>query len=208
MIQMKPVVLTILDGWGYSEALENNAIAKANTPTWDALWQKQPHMLLDASGHAVGLPDKQMGNSEVGHLNIGAGRIIPQDLTRINEAIANSEFKHNVILQQAFEKTQKNNSTLHIMGLLSPGGVHSHEAHLFTLIEYAQQANIKNIIVHPFLDGRDTAPKSAQSSLEKLERLLKKNGGLVGTLCGRFYAMDRDQRLDRNRRLSTTFVKW
>ncbi len=191
----KPFLLLILDGWGYREARESNAIAQAHTPTWDHLWQSAPHALIAASGEAVGLPDQQMGNSEVGHMHLGAGRVIYQDLTLIHHAIKTGEFAKNQLLQQLIQAPQK----LHLLGLLSPGGVHSHESHFLAFLQIAKDAGVRHkICVHAFLDGRDTPPQSAESSLRLLHDFLKEHQlGCIASICGRFYAMDRDQRWDR-----------
>ncbi len=198
MPKPKPVVLLILDGWGYRENIEHNAIAAANTPNWDQWWTHYPHTLLHASGHFVGLPDSQMGNSEVGHMHIGAGRILPQDFTRINQAIEDGSFYKNPVLLSLIERVQQSKGTLHIMGLLSPGGVHSHEKHLFAFLKLCQAHALKKICLHLFLDGRDTPPKSALSSLDKLNALLSAfPEASIGSISGRYYAMDRDKRWER-----------
>jgi 2,3-bisphosphoglycerate-independent phosphoglycerate mutase len=194
----KPLVLLILDGWGHSCDDSHNAIAKANTPQWDSWWQHYPHTLLDASGHCVGLPDKQMGNSEVGHMHIGSGRITCQDYTRINQAIKDNDFFNNDVLIGAIETAKKNNKAIHIMGLLSSGGVHSHENHLLALIDLLAQKKFSNAYIHAFLDGRDTSPKSAKESLDKLENhLLNTPCATIKSITGRYFAMDRDNRWDR-----------
>ncbi len=197
-----PHLLLILDGWGHREASEHNAIAQANTPTWDRLWESRPHTLIDASGTAVGLPGDQMGNSEVGHMNLGTGRVVYQDLTRINNAIANtddSHWLHNPALAAAMSSAKASGKQLHLMGLLSPGGVHSHEDHLIALLESAKTFGLQNQVqVHAFLDGRDTPPKSAAASLNKINDFLAQHQlGRIASLCGRFYAMDRDERWER-----------
>lgn len=191
----KPHLLLILDGWGYRETTEANAIAQAHTPTWDHLWQTAPHGLIDASGEAVGLPDQQMGNSEVGHMHLGAGRVIRQDLTLIHHAIKTGEFANHALLQQLIHTPQK----LHILGLLSPGGVHSHDSHFMALLHMAKAAGVHHkICVHAFLDGRDTPPQSAEASLRTLHDFLQQHQlGCIASICGRFYAMDRDQRWNR-----------
>ncbi len=181
-----PHLLLILDGWGYREATEFNAIAQADTPTWDRLWKTQPHCLIQASGTFVGLPDKQMGNSEVGHMNIGTGRVVYQDLTRINQAIQDGSWFENTRLKNAFESAQKTGQPLHLMGLVSPGGVHSHQDHLFALFELARRCGLKSQIrLHAFLDGRDTPPKSAAFSSctqSRVRVFLKKVSTSVGTM--------------------------
>src|SRR5690606_17585937 len=158
----KPVVLIILDGFGYSETKDHNAIALAATPTWTRLWNTCPHTLLDCSGEAVGLPDEQMGNSEVGHLHLGAGRLINQDFTLISKATSDRSFFTNAVLCDAVEKAVRNDKALHILGLLSPGGVHSHENHIHAMAELAASKGVRKIYVHAFLDGRDMPPKSAE----------------------------------------------
>ncbi len=198
MSRPRPLVLMILDGWGYREETDHNAIAAADTPNWDRLWAEGSHTLIDTSGESVGLPAGQMGNSEVGHMNIGAGRIVYQDFTRITKAIETGEFQHNPVLCEAIDAARSNGATVHIMGLLSPGGVHSHEEHLFATVALARQRGASAIRVHAFLDGRDTPPQSAGPSIEKLEQLLDTiPNAAVGVICGRYFAMDRDKRWDR-----------
>ncbi|MCD6581560.1 MAG: 2,3-bisphosphoglycerate-independent phosphoglycerate mutase [Desulfuromusa sp.] len=193
-----PVILVILDGWGISETCENNAACQANTPILDRLRQEYPLSRLSASGQDVGLPDGQMGNSEVGHLNIGAGRIIYQDLSRIGLAIKDGSFFENQVLKSVCEKLVASGGKLHLLGLLSDGGVHSHNSHLYALVRMAQKIGVKDVCVHAFLDGRDTPPKSAADYLQQLEAELKKIGlGRVATITGRYWAMDRDNRWDR-----------
>lgn len=197
-MQHRPVVLIILDGWGHNDNPKHNAIASANTPTWDELWQQRPHCLLSASGPDVGLPNGQMGNSEVGHMTMGAGRAIYQDLSRIDMAIKNNTFATNPVLNQAINKAISNNKAIHIVGLLSPGGVHSHARHIHALLELAAQHDAQRVYLHAFLDGRDTPPQSAKKFIEQLEQHCKKIGvGQLASICGRYYAMDRDQRWDR-----------
>jgi 2,3-bisphosphoglycerate-independent phosphoglycerate mutase len=193
-----PLALIILDGWGYREDPEANAIAAAHKPHWDYLWSHYAHTIISGSGRCVGLPDGQMGNSEVGHLNMGAGRVVHQDLTRIDLAIENGDFFKNQTLLNAIVQAKKTNKAIHILGLLSPGGVHSHENHLHALISLAAQQETTEVYVHAFLDGRDTPPRSAQASLEKLEQHCKTIGcGQIASLIGRYYAMDRDKRWER-----------
>lgn len=193
-----PLALLILDGWGHREAAADNAIAAANTPTMDALWENYPHTLVDGSGMAVGLPDGQMGNSEVGHVNLGAGRVVYQDFTRISKAIADGDFFQNSTLVNAVDAAVSKKGAVHIMGLLSPGGVHSHEDHVLAMVELAAQRGATAIYVHGFLDGRDTPPRSAKPTIERFELLFSKLGvGRFASLCGRYYAMDRDKRWDR-----------
>lgn len=194
----RPLALIILDGFGHREEKEANAIAAAYKPHWDQLWAKYPHTLLSGSGLSVGLPDKQMGNSEVGHLNMGAGRIVNQDLTRIDLAIASGDFYHNKVLIAAMEKAKQTKKSLHVLGLLSPGGVHSHEQHIKALVKLAAMQNFHSIYIHAFLDGRDTPPKSAMTSLESLSAFCKsEHTGEIVSIVGRYYAMDRDKRWQR-----------
>jgi len=192
----KPVLLLILDGWGHREERANNAIALANAPNWRALLADCPHTLVQTHGLFVGLPDDQMGNSEVGHMNIGAGRIVYQDLTRIDAAIADRSFFQNAALLQACAAARE--STLHVFGLLSPGGVHSHEDHILAMLDLASAQGVRAIAVHAFLDGRDTPPQSAQASLQKLAaKCATLPNARIATVSGRYYAMDRDQRWER-----------
>ena len=194
----RPLALIILDGWGYSEEQSSNAIYAAKTPVWDHLWQDYPHTLLSASGAGVGLPSEQMGNSEVGHLNIGAGRVVYQEFTRVSRAIRTGSFFTNLTLTNAVDKVLNNNKSLHILGLLSSGGVHSHEDHIQAMVELAVNRGVKKVYFHAFLDGRDTPPKSAQQSIEKMEEKFKQlGGGQFASLIGRFYALDRDHRWNR-----------
>ncbi|MFI4938026.1 MAG: 2,3-bisphosphoglycerate-independent phosphoglycerate mutase [Candidatus Berkiellales bacterium] len=209
MTNQKPVVLLILDGWGVRSETTGNAIAKANTPHWDALIQQYPHMLLSACGEDVGLPAGQMGNSEVGHLTLGAGRVIYQDLTRISKAIHDGTFFQNTILLNAFARAKTTQKAVHILGLLSPGGVHSHQEHLFACLKMAAANQCHPIFVHAFLDGRDTPPKSAASSLEKLEKIIQQTPGAhLASISGRYYAMDRDNRWDRIQLCYDALVHW
>lgn len=195
---IKPLVLLILDGWGYREDAPDNAISNAKTPVMDRLWEQYPHCLVDGSGGAVGLPDGQMGNSEVGHVNLGAGRIVYQDFTRISQAISDRSFFKNQVLCDALAKAKDASGAVHVMGLLSPGGVHSHEDHLIAMVEMAVEQGASEVYVHAFLDGRDTPPKSAKASIERFEALFARLGkGRFATLSGRFYAMDRDKRWER-----------
>jgi 2,3-bisphosphoglycerate-independent phosphoglycerate mutase len=197
----KPVVLLILDGWGHREDPTDNALAQAKLPNWHALLAGNPHTLIHTEGRFVGLPDGQMGNSEVGHMNLGAGRIVYQDLTRIDAAIEDGSFFSNAELRAACETAKAHNGTLHLMGLLSPGGVHSHENHIFAMIDLARREGVPQVAVHAFLDGRDMPPRSAQPSLELLEAACAKAGNArIATVSGRYYAMDRDKRWDRQRR--------
>ncbi len=194
----KPVVLMILDGYGLNEKTEGNAVALANTPVMDRLMSEYPFVRGNASGMAVGLPDGQMGNSEVGHLNMGAGRIVYQELTRITKEIQDGEFFQNEALLNAMNNCKKNNSALHTFGLLSDGGVHSHITHLFGLLEMAKREGLSKVYVHAFLDGRDTAPTSGKDFMKELCDKMEELGiGEVATVTGRYYAMDRDNRWDR-----------
>ena len=195
-----PVALVILDGWGINESCDYNAVCQARTPRIDALLRDYPSTRIGASGGDVGLPDGQMGNSEVGHLNIGAGRIVYQDLTRISKSIADGDFARNPVLTDTLERVKAAGGKLHLMGLLSDGGVHSHNTHLYALVELAKAAGVGEVCIHAFLDGRDTPPQSGAGYLEELEaRLAGMHCGRVATVIGRFYAMDRDQRWDRVR---------
>jgi 2,3-bisphosphoglycerate-independent phosphoglycerate mutase len=194
----RPLALIILDGWGYSEDPKHNAIHAAKTPVWDQLWQNYPHTLISASGTGVGLPSNQMGNSEVGHLNLGAGRVVYQEFTRISRAIKTGSFFTNRTLTDAVDKALESDNAVHIFGLLSPGGVHSHEEHIQAMVELAIKRGVKKVYVHAFLDGRDTPPKSAQASIDAMEEKFKQlGGGQFASLIGRFYALDRDQRWNR-----------
>ena len=194
----KPTVLLIMDGFGLNDRHEANAVYEANTPNIDKLMEKCPFVKGNASGLAVGLPDGQMGNSEVGHLNMGAGRIVYQELTRITKAIQDGDFFDNKAFLEAVENCKKNNSTLHLYGLLSDGGVHSHNTHLYALLELAKRQGLTDVCVHCFLDGRDTAPTSGKEFIEELEAKIKEIGvGQIASIEGRYYAMDRDNRWDR-----------
>jgi 2,3-bisphosphoglycerate-independent phosphoglycerate mutase len=195
---IKPVILLILDGFGYREDMDNNAIAQAKKPHWDTLWNTYPHTLINASEGFVGLPSGQMGNSEVGHLNIGAGRIVFQDFERINNSIESGEFFTLPILLEAVNLAKKNQKALHILGLASDGGVHSHQNHIAAMIKMAAEQGLSKIYVHAFLDGRDTPPVSAMGYLNFLNHEIKKVGaGQIASICGRYYAMDRDKRWER-----------
>ena len=194
----KPVVLMILDGYGLNEKTEHNAVAEGKTPVVDGLMKEYPFVKGNASGMAVGLPDGQMGNSEVGHLNMGAGRIVYQELTRITKEIQDGTFFENPALVKAMENCKANDSALHAFGLLSDGGVHSHNTHLYGLLEMAKRFGLSKVYVHAFLDGRDTPPASGKGFVEDLEAEMKKIGvGQVASVCGRYYAMDRDNNYDR-----------
>lgn len=189
-----PMTLIILDGFGHRTDKNNNAIAQAHTPNIDRLFKKHAHTFISASGHDVGLPNQQMGNSEVGHLNIGAGRMVPQDLTRIDMAIADGTFQQNAALLTAIEQVNQSDKALHVMGLLSAGGVHSHESHLLAMLALAKSKGVKKLYLHAFLDGRDTPPRSALASLQKIEA---QGAGKIVSMIGRYYAMDRDNRWER-----------
>ena len=203
----RPVCLIILDGWGLSEKEEGNAIARGNTPNMDRYFKVYPNTRLDASGEAVGLPEGQMGNSEVGHLNIGAGRTVYQEFTRINKSIEDKDFFENKVLSEVFSKAAQNNKSVHLMGLVSDGGVHSHIRHLKALIEMAGQKSIKNLFIHAFLDGRDVPPRSAIGYLQELDDHLKeKPAGRIATVSGRYYAMDRDNRWTRTKKAYDALV--
>ena len=192
----KPLILMILDGWGKAPAGPDNAVTAARTPVLDGLFASCPHALLECSGLAVGLPEGQMGNSEVGHTNIGAGRVVYQELTRITKAIRDGDFFENPVLLEAVRRAKERNGTVHLMGLLSDGGVHSHIDHLFALLELCRREGVRPC-VHSFLDGRDTPPESGRGYLRRLEQRLAETGGCMGVVAGRFYAMDRDKRWDR-----------
>ncbi|WP_376695488.1 2,3-bisphosphoglycerate-independent phosphoglycerate mutase [Wenzhouxiangella sp. EGI_FJ10305] len=198
MSKPRPLMLLILDGWGQREAADDNAITTGRTPNWDALWADRPHTLLVTSGESVGLPAGQMGNSEVGHMNLGAGRIVYQELTRIGKAIADGSFTRNPALLGGVEKAKAAGGCVHIMGLLSPGGVHSHEDHLLATLELALAHGASEVAVHAFLDGRDVAPRSAADSIDRLEAAVAKDDrARIASVSGRYYAMDRDQRWER-----------
>ena len=197
-MEKKLTMLMILDGFGENPKKEGNAVKLAKTPNIDRLMKEYPNTKIAASGLAVGLPEGQMGNSEVGHTNIGAGRIVYQELTRITKSIENGDFFSNEELVKAMENCKKNNSKLHILGLVSDGGVHSHIRHLFGLLEMAKRRDIEEVYVHCFLDGRDTPPASAESYIQELEEKMRKKGvGKIATVAGRFYGMDRDKRWNR-----------
>ncbi|WP_308365155.1 MULTISPECIES: 2,3-bisphosphoglycerate-independent phosphoglycerate mutase [unclassified Microbulbifer] len=196
----RPLVLLILDGFGHSDNPEHNAIHAAKTPVWDDLWANRPKTLIQTSGMAVGLPEGQMGNSEVGHMTLGAGRVVYQNFTRINKAIEDGDFFRNPAYTRAVDRAVANNGAVHIMGLLSEGGVHSHEDHIIAMATLAAQRGAQKIYLHAFLDGRDTPPRSAESSLARLQQVCDSLGtARIASLAGRYYAMDRDQRWDRTR---------
>jgi 2,3-bisphosphoglycerate-independent phosphoglycerate mutase len=194
----KTALLLILDGWGHREETSSNAIHSANSPMWDSLWGGKPHTLIDTSGQSVGLPAGQMGNSEVGHMNLGAGRVVYQSLTRIDKDIEEGTFFSNPVLTSAVQKSIDADSALHIFGLMSGGGIHSHEDQIIAMIELAIRNGAPKIFLHAYLDGRDTPPRSALPCLLRAEKiLLGSSKGRVASICGRFYAMDRDNRWDR-----------
>ena len=194
----RPTILMILDGYGLNDKTAGNAIAQAKTPVMDELMAKYPFVRGNASGLAVGLPDGQMGNSEVGHLNMGAGRIVYQDLTRITKEIQDGDFFENAELKRAMENAKEHDTALHLYGLLSDGGVHSHITHLYALLEMAKRYELKKVYVHCFLDGRDTPPESGKDYVQALTDEMQKIGiGEIATVSGRYYAMDRDNRWDR-----------
>ena len=194
----KTLALIVLDGWGYREDADQNAILAANTPNLDALTKEYPNTLISGSGLDVGLPEGQMGNSEVGHVNLGAGRVVYQDFTKVTKSIADGEFEHNPALVKAIDDAVSKDKAVHIMGLLSPGGVHSHEDHIFAALKMAAHRGAKKVYLHAFLDGRDTPPQSAEASLEKADAVFAEIGcGKTATIIGRYFAMDRDKRWDR-----------
>ncbi|MBV4414268.1 2,3-bisphosphoglycerate-independent phosphoglycerate mutase [Enterobacteriaceae bacterium YMB-R22] len=197
-VSKKPMVLVILDGYGYREDQQDNAISNARTPVMDTLWRQRPHTLIDASGLEVGLPDRQMGNSEVGHVNLGAGRIVYQDLTRLDVEIKEGAFFENAVLTRAVDNAVAAGKAVHIMGLLSAGGVHSHEDHILAMVDLAAKRGAEKIYLHAFLDGRDTPPRSAEATLKRFEDKFASLGkGRVASIIGRYFAMDRDNRWDR-----------
>ena len=195
---MKPLVLCILDGFGHNPDSYGNAVAAAKKPNLDRLFARCPHTLIGASGMDVGLPDGQMGNSEVGHTNIGAGRIVYQELTRITKSIEDGDFFENEALVEAMKNAAADGRALHLMGLLSDGGVHSHITHLYGLLEMAKRCGVKEVNVHCFMDGRDVPPTSGKEYIEQLEAKMAEIGiGRIASVMGRYYAMDRDNRWDR-----------
>lgn len=193
----KKLALLILDGWGYGKKDSSDAAFVANTPFFDSLLQNYPNSKLEASGEAVGLPAGQMGNSEVGHMNLGAGRVVYQELGRINKSIADQEFQKNSVLVEAFDYAKKNNKSVHFIGLVSNGGVHAHINHLKALCDAAQEAQVNNVYIHAFLDGRDTDPNSGLGFVKDLSSHLQHSAGKIASLVGRYYAMDRDNRWER-----------
>ncbi|MEO6065668.1 MAG: 2,3-bisphosphoglycerate-independent phosphoglycerate mutase [Lysobacterales bacterium] len=209
----KPVVLLILDGWGHRDDPADNALAQATLPHWRRLWKQSPHTLIHTEGRHVGLPDGQMGNSEVGHMNLGAGRIVYQDLTRVDAAIEDGSFFDNHELRAACDAARDLDRTLHVMGLLSPGGVHSHQQHIFAMLELAKRMRVPQVAVHAFLDGRDMPPQSAEPSVAALQALCDGLGSQsstsvhIATISGRYYPMDRDQRWERLHRAWDAIVE-
>src|SRR4051812_44096187 len=205
-----PVVLIVLDGWGFRPGREGNAIELGSTPVWHRLWERAPRTLLEASGLAVGLPEGQIGNSEVGHLNLGAGRVVPQDLVRISQSIESGGFFRIPELRELCEGTRRRNGTLHVMGLIGTGGVHALDKHLLAAIELGRRAEVP-VAIHAWLDGRDTPPKSALGFMQDLTAAVKSNGGgravTLSTVIGRYYAMDRDKRWDRTKLAYDAMVK-
>jgi 2,3-bisphosphoglycerate-independent phosphoglycerate mutase len=200
-------VLTILDGWGYRAETANNAIALARKPEFDKLLREYPNTLIRASEHFVGLPDGQMGNSEVGHLNIGAGRIVQMDITRIDMQIANGEFAKNPSIVNAMQRAREGERQLHLFGLLSDGGVHSHQEHLYALLRIAREYKLERVFVHAFMDGRDTLPTSGAEYVAKLDQKMREYGvGKIASVSGRYYAMDRDKRWERERKAFDAMV--
>src|SRR5579863_10477321 len=192
----KPIVLTVLDGWGYRAETQGNAIALARKPTYDSLVNNFPNTVIHTSGPFVGLPEGQMGNSEVGHMNMGAGRIVHMDMTRIDLLVANKQLANVPLFQQAMERGKSRQ--LHFIGLLSDGGVHSHINHLFALLEMAKQLKVERVFVHCFMDGRDTPPNSGRDYVRQLQQKMRELGvGEIATIVGRYYAMDRDNRWER-----------
>ena len=203
--KFKPVALFILDGWGIRETLFGNAVVQGKTPNYDKWLREYERSILDASGQAVGLTDGQMGNSEVGHLNIGAGRVVYQDITRIDLSISDGSFKRIPVMANAFERVKASGKKLHFFGLVGPGGVHSHSRHLYALLEMAKDFGISPI-VHAITDGRDTPPTSGINFIKELEEQVAKNGAVIGSLSGRYYSMDRDKRWDRTKKAYDVYV--
>ena len=196
-----PVVLIVLDGWGFRPGRDGNAIELGDTPVWHRLWERAPRTLLEASGLAVGLPAGQIGNSEVGHLNLGAGRVVPQDMVRISQSIDSGEFFRLPEIVELVDETRRQDATLHVMGLIGTGGVHALDKHMFAAVELGRRAGVK-VAIHAWLDGRDSPPKSGLAFMEELVAAVKNNGGgraVVSTIVGRYYAMDRDKRWERTR---------
>lgn len=203
----RPLVLTILDGWGYRAETADNAIALAKKPTYDELLREYPNTIIQASDHFVGLPDGQMGNSEVGHLNIGAGRIVQMDITRIDALIAANEFQKNQAIVKAMTRAREGGRQFHLFGLVSDGGVHSHQEHLYALLRTAHEYGLKRVFVHAFMDGRDTGPNSGAAFISALQKKIREYGvGKIASVNGRYYAMDRDKRWERERKAFDAMV--
>jgi 2,3-bisphosphoglycerate-independent phosphoglycerate mutase len=208
MDKKHPLALIILDGWGHREEGDNNAIAQAKTPFFDSLLKQYPHTFLNASETHVGLPAGQIGNSEIGHMTIGTGRVIDTDLVKIDTAAQNGEFHSNPAIRQLFDHVNNNKSTLHILGLVSPGGIHSHHGHLYAFLKAAKAASVKQIAIHAFTDGRDVPPKSAAQYLKELENVIEELGiGFIATVTGRFFALDRDKNWDRVKQAEDAIFK-
>src|SRR5512146_3453077 len=204
----KPLILVILDGWGYRAETKANAIALARKPTYDRLLREYPNTLIHTSGPYVGLPAGQMGNSEVGHLNIGAGRIVHMDITRLDLKIQNGEFFSNPVLLDAMKHARSGGRRLHLFGLVSDGGVHSHINHLFALLRMAKENGVDRVFVHCFMDGRDTLPTNGAGYIEQLQQKMREYGvGRIASVEGRYYAMDRDKRWDRELKAFNAMVK-
>ncbi len=204
----KPTVLMVLDGWGYREETDGNAIAAARTPTWDRLWAQSPTLLLNTSGQSVGLPAGQMGNSEVGHMCLGAGRVIQQAISRIDQALDDGDFYRNKAYIEVIDRAIAQDKAIHIMGLLSSGGIHSHERHIAALIDCAAKRGANKVYLHAFLDGRDTPPRSAEASLKTFtEQFAQLQCGRIASLVGRYYAMDRDNNWARTQRAYNVITK-
>src|SRR5205807_5803004 len=197
MTKPKPLILVILDGWGYRAEREANAIALARKPTYDKLLREYPNTLVHTSGRFVGLPDGQMGNSEVGHLNMGAGRIVYMDITKIDVMIEKGDFFTTSVLLAAMKHARADGRKLHLFGLVSNGGVHSHQNHLYALLKMAKQNGVERVFVHAFMDGRDTLPTSGAGYMQQLQQAMREYGGKVASVSGRYYAMDRDRRWER-----------
>ncbi len=203
-----PVVLIVLDGWGIRQEKANNAIALARTAVFDELLSRYPHASLIASGEAVGLPEGQMGNSEVGHTNMGAGRVVYQDLTRIDKSIRDGNFFENLVLSAAMDRSAGGTHALHIIGLVSDGGVHSHQRHLHAILDMAARRNLSSVFVHAITDGRDTSPTGGIRYLGQLEAVISRLGtGRVATVAGRYFAMDRDKRWERTKMAYDAMVR-
>ncbi|HVP64853.1 MAG TPA: 2,3-bisphosphoglycerate-independent phosphoglycerate mutase, partial [candidate division Zixibacteria bacterium] len=207
MSRPKPVVLIILDGWGYAPPSNSNAISLARKPNFDKFLTTYPNTLVHTSGRFVGLPTGQMGNSEVGHLNMGAGRIVYMDITKIDMMLENGSLFKNETLLAAMEKAKQNGHRLHFCGLLSDGGVHSHQNHLCALLKMAKQNGVERVFVHAFMDGRDTGPTSGAGYMEHLQQQMREYGGKVASVSGRYYAMDRDKKWEREHKAFDAMVR-